>query len=586
MRKKFNVAVLYIVLFYSGCVQLYSKPRNYDIQKYQANVNIDFEKQQLDIKESIFINGNESGIINPEFDANNLLIDSIVLNNRKIDFDYDGKLLKLKLVQRFRKSFTPHIDFYYKANSGGGLQFYPNQVYTAYNTPDWLVCDFEAVDLAAAELTFKLPGNYQMVSNGTLEKLTSISTDSVTWIWDEPVPVPPFVLGFAVGNFFTYSIKQKEMPEISLFCDSSLKQKAQPIMRDFPNIIKFFENTSGVKYPRKVYTQVLSKGEPMQELDCFSLIYEDFADEYLADSLENWLFVHELSHQWWGINMPCKGWENFWLNEAIATFITAAYKEQTFGREEYDREMAIAKWRYAKIIDQGKDRALAYRTPIDEKDAGGGIVYAKGALVLNYLRYFIEEKLFWTNFRGFSKNAFEKYTTTEDFKSAMGKHSKDLDHFFDVWVYGDKAPTIDAEYTLEGTYLIITVKCSPSAIGSSFLVEGMSSNGKLWTQISLHDTSTVAKIPNCGSVKSIRFDSKNILPIIIKYQRTPEMLIYQIENEPDTYGRADAIRQIAEKKNELNDEENGKLKEILTTLSDKDPSRLVRMLAKIVLKKL
>ena len=36
------------------------------------------------------------------------------------------------------------------------------------------------------------------------------------------------------------------------------------------------------------------------------------------------LGAHELAHQWWGNGVTNCNWNHFWLNEGIATFMTAA----------------------------------------------------------------------------------------------------------------------------------------------------------------------------------------------------------------------------------------------------------------------
>lgn len=58
----------------------------------------------------------------------------------------------------------------------------------------------------------------------------------------------------------------------------------------------------------------------------------------LADPTDDWVIVHELAHQWWGNLISCATWQDFWLNEGITTFMTAAWKEHRFGRAAYDAE--------------------------------------------------------------------------------------------------------------------------------------------------------------------------------------------------------------------------------------------------------
>jgi aminopeptidase N len=51
-----------------------------------------------------------------------------------------------------------------------------------------------------------------------------------------------------------------------------------------------------------------------------------------GDPQSDWVIVHELAHQWWGNSVTSASWKDFWLNEGITTFMTAAWKEHRFGR--------------------------------------------------------------------------------------------------------------------------------------------------------------------------------------------------------------------------------------------------------------
>ena len=84
--------------------------------------------------------------------------------------------------------------------------------------------------------------------------------------------------------------------------------------------------------------------------------------------------------------MTCRNWSHFWLNEGMATFMTAVWKEHYFGRPEYERELAIARRRYFGALANGSRRPLVYTEWKTPQEASGPVTYSKGALVLNLLR--------------------------------------------------------------------------------------------------------------------------------------------------------------------------------------------------------
>ncbi|MFK4980152.1 M1 family aminopeptidase, partial [Klebsiella pneumoniae] len=70
--------------------------------------------------------------------------------------------------------------------------------------------------------------------------------------------------------------------------------------------------------------------------------------------------VHELTHQWWGNLITCETLKDFWLNEGITTFMTAAWKQHRYGRAAYEAELNEARSRFEKARAMGFDKPLAW----------------------------------------------------------------------------------------------------------------------------------------------------------------------------------------------------------------------------------
>jgi aminopeptidase N len=201
-------------------------------------------------------------------------------------------------------------------------------------------------------------------------------------------------------------------------------------------MINFYEGCAGVKYPGKTYTQVLAAGGVEQELSGFTLLKESYGREVLANERDLWLGAHELAHQWWGNMVTCRDWTHFWLNEGMATFMAAAYKEHRFGRQEYLRDIEESRADYQKVRDAGKDRSLVFPDWSHPTAEDRTLVYQKGAYVLHLLRQELGERAFWAGIRQYTRAYFGKPVTTADFQTAMEQASgKDLKDFFSRWVY-------------------------------------------------------------------------------------------------------------------------------------------------------
>jgi aminopeptidase N len=156
----------------------------------------------------------------------------------------------------------------------------------------------------------------------------------------------------------------------------------------------------------------------------------------MADSTETNLIAHELAHQWWGNMITCKEWGHIWLNEAFATYMSAAYNEYRFGRNKYEQNIKAYYEVYEKIKAKGADKPLVFKEWINPTADDRNLVYFKGAYVLHLLREELGEENFWKGIHSYSRLYYGKGVLTKDFQQAMENSSKkDLSQFFDKWVY-------------------------------------------------------------------------------------------------------------------------------------------------------
>jgi aminopeptidase N len=100
--------------------------------------------------------------------------------------------------------------------------------------------------------------------------------------------------------------------------------------------------------------------------------------------------------------------------------------------------MALARTRMAKVRGEGKDRPLVLTTWKTPADAGGEIVYSRGALLLDRLRRDLGEETFWRGLRDYTVAGARTGTVVSgDFRAALEKASgRDLGGFFARWLDG------------------------------------------------------------------------------------------------------------------------------------------------------
>jgi alanyl aminopeptidase len=100
-----------------------------------------------------------------------------------------------------------------------------------------------------------------------------------------------------------------------------------------------------------------------------------------------YIHAHELAHQWFGDSVTMRWWDDLWLNEAFATFLS--FKIVQDWEPAYRAEENLVESSLAAMSADRLASARRIREPIETVDdiinAFDGITYSKGAGVLNML---------------------------------------------------------------------------------------------------------------------------------------------------------------------------------------------------------
>jgi aminopeptidase N len=316
-----------------------------------------------------------------------------------------------------------------------GLRIFPDQAYTAYHTRRWMPCDFAPEDRATFALSLTAPAGWQTVASGEPLAVEQVAPGRERHRFVLGTPTSSYILGFAAGSFWRATRRVGDV-ELVLLARAETPRAAEVLLAEQEKMLRFFERASGLPYPGGArYTLVLAEGDVAQEVTGYSVVSEEYARTLLEDPQEDWFAAHELAHAWWGNWLTCAGWGEFWLNEAFATFMTAAYKEERWGRAAYDREVALAEKRYEKLRAAGKDRPLELAPGATDADVAGSISYSKGALLLFTLRARLGDAVFWPGVARYSRAG--RAARTRDLEAAFAADG--VHELFAAWAYGASA---------------------------------------------------------------------------------------------------------------------------------------------------
>jgi len=410
-------------------------PRGYDAVSYALDLSLIDPDGPFDGALALELTARRAGLTEIDLDAIDLEILAVTEGGAPRRFTVADGHLRVVLEPPAAAGETRALAIRYRARPSQGLQRAGDHLYTAYHTRQWMPCNFDPGDKARFDLTLAVPPGWTVLASGT-----QAGGEHPRWTLD--VPHATYLFGFAAGVFARSSrAAAGDVPEIDVLTTARTPPAiAARLLDETPGMVRFFAEASGVPFPGRRYGVAFVGDGIAQEMASWSALGEEFAAAWNADPKEDWLAAHELAHQWWGNAATCPTWGDFWIQEAFAVFMTAAYNERRWGRAAYERERELNRARYEAFRATGRDQALALGPDTPSGALGRKLVYGKGPRVLYVLREELGEAAFWLAIRAFTQAAVRVGSRTSDLRRAFERAAGRPLPIFDRAVYGDGAP--------------------------------------------------------------------------------------------------------------------------------------------------
>jgi len=137
------------------------------------------------------------------------------------------------------------------------------------------------------------------------------------------------------------------------------------------------------------------------------------------------LQAHEIGHQWFGNLVTQATWDDVWLSEGFATWISSKMMDQEQPPERAHLSSIVARERLMAIDNPARARPVrvAVNSRMAARDIYNRIVYEKGAAILLMLEGWLGEDVFRDGLRGFLNEHRFGNATTDDLASALKKAS-------------------------------------------------------------------------------------------------------------------------------------------------------------------
>ena len=378
------------------------KIKNY---KYNGIIKILFKNDKITNK--ILLDSHKIKIT--QIKINNKIIKTYKISTDHIIINHSFVKQKYEIIVHFNNDIKNNITGLYYSKIKDDI------IYSTDFEPEDARYAFPSFDSPLYKATFQLilfyDKKYIALSN-TSEQNTYIKNDLKITVFEKTPVMSSYLLCFVIGDLHKISYNN-----LSAYCHSSINKEymdfsLQKLVKGFNFYNKYYK----ISYPIKKLDIVCIPEFESSAMENWGLItFRDtsfLVDKYYPElsklSIENTI-NHELVHQWFGNFVSVKNWDNLWLNESFAEYMSN-YVNNNFNKsvlDDYSRALYDDAFNSSKPIYNEKYK--------NKKQIFNTITYSKGACVLRYIENFIGGKEFHEVVIKYLKKYEYSNTETDDF---------------------------------------------------------------------------------------------------------------------------------------------------------------------------
>ncbi len=412
-------------------------------------------------------------------DAITRTVHGVTLNGRSLDpaTVSDGVRIQLPDLAEHNE-LTVVADMPYM-NTGEGLHRFVDPVdnevylYTQFEVPDSrrMFAVFEQPDLKATfAFTVTAPAHWDVVSNSPTPspvEAAPAEDGSARSVWTfAPTPrLSSYVTALIAGPYQSVrsevtSSDGRVIP-LGVFARKSLMQylDADNIFELTRQGFGFFEAQFGCPYPFEKYDQLFVpefNAGAMENAGAVTILEGYvFRSKVTGAQIERRAItvLHELAHMWFGDLVTMRWWNDLWLNESFAEYMShlAAVEATTFTSAWTTFASVEKSWAYRQDQLPTTHPIFAEINDLQDVEVNfDGITYAKGASVLRQLVAWVGPEQFMAGVREyFAKHAWHN-TELRDLMVELEKASgRDLDDWGRQWLETAGVNTLAPELDLD-----------------------------------------------------------------------------------------------------------------------------------------
>lgn len=510
-----------------------SATMNFIANPNTLNYDVTYQKLEFTVNPAVyFISGKVtttftalSSMSSVVFDlTNDLTVSSVKQNNLPVTFSQSAEELTIALQNTLTTGNSTSVEIIYSGAPSDAEDAFTISTHSGtpilwtlsepYGARDWFPCKQDLNDkIESIDVYITAPSIYTSVANGIEVSQITNGNGTKTTHFSHDYPIPAYLIAIAVTNYQIFT------------------QTAGTAPNTFP-IVNYL-------YPESFIDSQTSLAVTLPIMDLFEDLFETypFSNEKYGHAQFGWgggmehttvsfmgsfgreLIAHELGHQWFGDKITCGSWNDIWLNEGFATYLSGLVIENL------DGNLQFRLWKNSLISNITSQNGGSVYVPESDitnvnRIFSSRLSYNKGAMVVNMLRFKLGDTNFFQGMKNYlaDPNLAYGYAQTSDLKSHLETISgMDLTEFFNDWVYGQGYPSYQFQAQNLVNQVQITVNQSQSHSSVSFFemplpVRLLGANGEQVDVILNNTTNNQTFVENVAfTVTSIVFDPEKQL---------------------------------------------------------------------------
>lgn len=290
----------------------------------------------------------------------------------------------------------------------------------------WYPVNNHPLDKATYTFRITVPTPYMVAANGLLkEKIEQDQT--TTYVWEAADPVASYLTTVHIGEYEVQTQTTESGVPLRNYFPKGTSDAVKAKFAATPQMVAYLEDLLG-PYPFESY------GVALLNVDVGFALETQTLSTFGKQGAGEVVVMHELAHQWFGNSVSLADWQDIWLNEGFATYLSFLWLEHRNGPEAFSQQMDAI---YRQLVN----RRMGPPGSVSVDNLFNNTVYLRGAWTLHALRLALGDGTFFDVLRAYYARFQNANATTEDFKAVVNEvGGQDFSALLDAWLYDEAVP--------------------------------------------------------------------------------------------------------------------------------------------------